>query len=277
MADWDIVALPIPDAAGVQVGVVTYGIDVTERVKHQRQTRDQRDQLADLDALKNDFVVVAAHELRTPLTIVAGNAELLADMPGLTETQRGLLDEIQVGTRRLSEIVDGLLTISHLRAGLFKPDRQPTDLKALVGAVAAAFKPRAESKLLAFETHLPDEPVVADLDEAAITRVLDHLLANALKFSMAGDRVDVSLIAGPETLRVEVADTGVGIAPAEQQRLFEPMYQVDPNLPGAGLGLTVAKGLIEAHGGRMGVASELGQGSRFWFELPATRPPSAPL
>lgn len=268
MADWDIVALPIPDAAGVPMGVVTYGLDVTERVERQRQTREQRDQLADLDTLKNDFVVVAAHELRTPLTIVAGNAELLADMPGLSDTQRGLLDEIQVGTHRLSEIVDGLLAITHLRAGLFKPDRQPVDVKALVNSLAETFKPRAEAKLLAFETHLPSEAVTAELDEAAITRVLDHLLANALKFSMAGGRVDVTLSAEPETVRVEVADTGIGIARDAQQRLFEPMYQVDPNLPGAGLGLTVAKGLVEAHGGHMGVTSEPGHGSRFWFELP---------
>lgn len=271
--NWDVSLYPIARDAGEPEGLLMFGVDVTERVMREQLQRELVSQLEDIDRLKTDFVVVAAHELRTPLTIVMGNAELLADMPGLAPEARPLLEELQAGGRRLNEIVDGLLAITQLKAGGFHLERRPTDVAALVQDAVDRHRATAEAKMLGLDLMLPEPAVEADIDPSAIGKVLDHVLTNALKFSRPGGRVLVGLQATPHGLRFEVSDNGPGISPEHARHLFEPLYQADPNQPGAGLGLTIAKGLVDAHGGAIGVESEPGSGSRFWFTLPRSPSP----
>ncbi|MNX77328.1 Alkaline phosphatase synthesis sensor protein PhoR [compost metagenome] len=138
--------------------------------------------------------------------------------------------------------------------------------------------PQAKDADLLLEAALPEAPVVLMMDAKRVGQVLLNLLGNAIKFTPAGGRITVAVIPEPAEVRVEVRDTGIGIAPEAQQQLFEKFYQVESagarGRAGVGLGLSISKALVEAHGGRIGVVSAPGKGSCFWFTIPRSLRPA---
>ncbi len=226
------------------------------------------------------FVANASHELRTPLTSIKLRVEALRngalDDPPVTER---FLAEVESEVDRLSRMVNDLLDLSRIEAGLEANLRTPVDMAALTSDVYEAFKARAERSGIhlyqTIETGLP--PILGVEDQ--LRRMLYNLVDNAIKYTPRGGRVEISLKSGsrPGTLRLAVMDSGYGIAPSHLPHVFERFYRVEATRPrfgppqGSGLGLPIAKSIAETHGGEIGVSSQLGKGSTFWVELPATR------
>jgi signal transduction histidine kinase len=241
---------------------------------HERLQAERIAHLEEMDRLKRDFLNAASHELRTPLTSIMGYAEFLEDGIGgaLTEQQHGYVSQIKDGAERLRRIVDDMLDFARLEAGTFQLTPQLTDMRALIQSEAASLLPQATEKGLSLELELPHAPVLLQADPRRVGQVLLNLLTNAIKFTPEGGRIRAGLSLKGDAVRVSVSDTGIGVAPDVQPRLFEKFFQVDPSTTreygGAGLGLAISKALIEAHGGTIGLESEPGRGSTFWFTLP---------
>jgi signal transduction histidine kinase len=228
----------------------------------------------DLARLRSNFFGLVSHELRTPLSVIVGFAEFLEDRVAgpLTALQEDYVLEIQLGAKRLEGLIDDMLDFARLEAGTFQLMPREADLCEKVREVVEAFEAQAVQHGRRLELALPTEPVVLCADHPRVGQVLINLLANALKFTREGGHVRVELEVGEREVRVRVSDDGIGIALEHQPRLFDKFYQVEPTTTrahgGAGLGLTIAKALVEAHGGTIGVKSQPGDGSTFWFTLP---------
>jgi len=270
----DGTAVPIFEEEQTVRGVLLFAMEVSARVENERLQQEQIETLRELDRLKGDFINSASHELRTPLTSITGYAEFLEDEVGgpLTMDQRAFVTQIQEGAKRLQRIVDDMLDFARLEAGSFKLVMREADLGLLVQEELAFVQPQAQEAKVTLRTELPSEPVHVSMDPSRIGQVFLNLLGNAIKFTPAGGEVAIALRNERDGVRVEVRDTGIGIAEEHLGRLFQKFFQVDPSMTrehgGAGLGLSIAKALVEAHGGRIGVTSRVGTGSTFWFTLP---------
>jgi signal transduction histidine kinase len=223
------------------------------------------------DELKNDLVATVAHQFRTPLTSLRMAVHLCAaEMVGpLTEKQADLMFAARQDCERLQAIVDDLLDLSRIQSGRLELSRGTAAPGDLVEAVVKEH--RAEAKVAGIELtgtageHLP----AIDVDRERIELVLSNLVANALKHAPRGGSIAITAVEGENCLRFEVKDTGPGIAPEYHGRIFEKFFRV-PGAAGGGvgLGLYLAREIVEAHGGRIGVESAPGLGSRFWFTVP---------
>ena len=239
---------------------------------------------------KSDFLATISHEIRTPLNSILGFAALVRDDPALSTESRRRLDLVERAGRSLAEIVNDLLDFAKVEAGRLDLRLEPVSPAALLRDAVAIVTPAAQAKGLPLSVRVEttgdgDETASLALDETRLRQVLLNLLANALKFTAEGG-VDARLTIGPARgqLRFEVTDTGIGIAPDVQARLFQRFSQADSSISrgygGAGLGLAISKALVTQMGGAIGVDSALGEGSRFWVELSAQAviPPAvAPL
>ncbi|HEY9900556.1 MAG TPA: AAA family ATPase [Pantanalinema sp.] len=232
------------------------------------------EQLKALDQMKTNFLGLVSHELRTPLTSIQGYAEFLEDgISGeLSGAQHEYVKQIKHGTLGLARLVDDLLDFARMEAGSFKLVPEPFDLAENIAETLESLSPVVQEKGLSVEMRLPDAAAPITADPGRIAQVLLNLLGNAIKFTPAGGRITLSLRAMDAEWRVEVRDTGIGIAHDHLSKLFQRFYQVDSSSTrrhgGTGLGLSIAKSIIEAHGGRIGVGSSPGEGSTFWFTLP---------
>jgi signal transduction histidine kinase/CheY-like chemotaxis protein len=223
---------------------------------------------------KSEFLATISHEIRTPLNSILGFADLVADDPGLSPDSRRRLDLIGRSGRSLVEIINDLLDFSKLEAGRMELDPQPLAPALVLRDAMAIAAPAAQSKRLALRVEVSggDEGSLFSLDETRLRQVLLNLLSNAIKFTRDG-AVTARLDLSGERLRFEVSDTGIGIAPDVQARLFQRFTQADSSISrgfgGTGLGLAISKALVSRMGGEIGVDSAPGRGSCFWVELPA--------
>jgi signal transduction histidine kinase len=238
--------------------------------------------LRELDELKTQFVNAVTHDLRTPLTSIKGFGEFLEEEVGgsLSPEQKGFVRHIQQSGRRLERLVNDLLDFARIEAGTFHLRLVRADLGAQVRENVESLQPLFRDARVALRLSVPEAPLPAWIDPERIDQVLGNLMTNAAKFTPPGGQVDVRLFAEAGGLRCEVEDTGLGIAPADFGKLFHRFSQLQAGNAkgGTGLGLSISKAIVEAHGGRIGVESELGRGSLFWFTLPDTSagPPHVP-
>jgi signal transduction histidine kinase len=230
---------------------------------------------AALDRLKSEFVGVVSHELRTPLTSIKGSVDLLLDTDTgeVNPTQRRFLSTIRRSSDRLINLVNDLLDLSRLEAGRVQLDAHPVDVRHLVedtvNSLGNLFAARKQIMHLTCDPDLP--PVMADRQR--MEQVLVNLLGNASKYTPEGGEVCVNTSSFGDRVEIAVADTGPGLSPDDQLRVFEKFYRAGDSLTqqqtGSGLGLTIARSLVELHGGALNVRSELGHGSTFAVTLPS--------
>ncbi len=231
--------------------------------------------LNQLDSLKSDFIAIASHELRTPLGLILGYASLLRDDASGPAAEQ--LEVVVQAALRLRGIIEEMVNLRMLDTGERTLQRVTFSIQELIKAVCAESESFATAKGQAISIHVPAAPLWVHADRAQITVVLNNLLTNAVKFTPHGGRIGVSASSRDNEVWVSVSDTGIGIPANDLERIFERFYQVEPHMErrhgGMGLGLAIAKGLVELHGGRIWAESVKGRGSRFTFTLPAGNSP----
>ncbi|MFN3431635.1 MAG: ATP-binding protein [Candidatus Sericytochromatia bacterium] len=237
----------------------------------------QNEELRQLDTMKDQFLSIISHELRTPINAIMGFGSVLDDeiVGALNAEQHLYLQKMLTGSDHLLSLVDELLDLSRIQAGQLMLERGPVDLRELIEQSIAGILPLAEKKRLRLISHIPDGLPTARVDGRRVNQVLINLINNAIKFTPDEGTITVRARLADHGLLVEVEDTGIGISVPDMARLFQRFNQVDTSYirksGGVGLGLAISKGLVEAHGGTIGVRSEPGRGSTFWFTLPIPR------
>ncbi len=222
---------------------------------------------------KSQFLANMSHELRTPLNAILGYTQLIVnriygDVP---DKIADALSRIDASGRHLLALINDVLDLSKIEAGQLKLSVKPFGIRELVREVVAAMLPLAEAKGLRLTASVPGDLPTATGDERRMKQVFINLIGNAIKFTERGN-VAIDVVHKDDRVTVRVADTGPGIAPADQARIFEEFQQADSSITrekgGTGLGLAIVKRIVGLHGGTVGLESVLGQGSSFWLTIP---------
>jgi signal transduction histidine kinase len=221
--------------------------------------------------MKSKFVSTASHEFRTPLATMLSSAELLehySESLGQDE-KRNLLQTIQSSAKRMSEMIDDVLTLGRAESGVLKLNLGPTNLRELCGRVVAEFR-IAQGKHHVITLDDRFDRLEAMMDERLLRHILNNLLSNAVKYSPQGSEVKFVLERRDENAAIEIQDRGIGIPPEDQPRMFESFHRASnvDNRPGTGLGLAIVKKAVELHGGEISLQSAVGDGTRFTVVLP---------
>jgi len=271
--------------------IIGYMVDISQRKQAEIQLQETNKQLAASNEqltratrLKDEFLANMSHELRTPLNAILGISEGLQDQVfgAINERQRQSLQTIERSGTHLLELINDILDLSKIEAGQMQLECIPVTINQLCQSSLAFIKQQAFQKQI--QLHVQIQPNLPDLlvDERRIRQVLINLLNNAVKFTLEGGSVTLFVTRkehSPDFIRIAVIDTGIGIAPDNISKLFQPFVQIDSSLSrkytGTGLGLSLVKRIVEMHGGQVDVSSEIGVGSSFFVDLPCTNTPSS--
>lgn len=254
-------AVPLKDERGVLMGKVAVFHDIT--------------QFKEVDRLKSEFISQVSHELRTPLTSIKGYIDNLRDgVAGtLLEKQQHYLDRMAKNADHLVRLITDLLDVSRIELGKMALNLTNLSLRDLIAEVINSLRPIAAEKRLEIVVKEVEAGTQIRGDYAKLEQVIVNLLDNAIKFTSPGGRITIAMQHDAQFLKTSIRDTGVGIPLEKRSQIFDRFYRIEQESPskvnGTGLGLYIAKNLIEMHGGRIWVTSEVGKGSEFSFILPA--------
>jgi signal transduction histidine kinase len=245
----------------------------TELQERNREVEHKSQELAAASQHKSEFLANMSHELRTPLNAIIGFSEVLVDrmFGDLSDKQDEYLRDIHASGQHLLSLINDILDLSKIEAGRMELEPADFDLPTVIDNALILVRERAGRRGVTLEPAIDDRIGVIRGDERKVKQVLLNLLSNAIKFTPEGGRVDVHATARGEMVEVSVIDTGIGIAPEDQEAVFEEFRQVGPatkKIEGTGLGLALSRKFVELHGGRLSVESRVGAGSTFTFTLP---------
>lgn len=251
----------VRDAAGAVLCYEGTAQDVTER--------------RGIQQMKSDFVSFATHQLRTPLSGIKWLLELVAHEPDVPAEARGLIADARESADRLTRLVNDMLNIARLEGRNLKVAFAPTSLPEVTDAVLSELQPLLQAKQLRLTVGRGDEVPRVQADAKLVAEVVTNLISNAITYTPAGGDIQIRMTREDDQLRWSVRDTGIGIPEAARPRIFERFYRAENALTaspeGTGLGLALARLIIEGHGGRVGFESVAGEGSTFFFTLPFVR------
>lgn len=269
-----ITGRPLRGDDGTLKGGVVVLHDITLQKRAQEALLRAKEEAERTSKFKDQFLSTMSHELRTPLNAVLGFSDLLADerYGPLNEKQRRYIDHIHTGGKHLLSLISDILDLSKIEAGRMELALESLTVEGAFAEVLSVMQPLADKKSQLLSANA--EPGLAvRADATRFKQVLLNLLGNAVKFTPNGGRIELAARLTDGKVRVEVRDNGPGIPPDEQQRIFEAFYRLcefGKKNEGTGLGLAITQRLVELHGGQLGLDSQLGQGSCFYFSLPAT-------
>lgn len=255
---------PLPDMEGRTMGAVILMHDITDFVE--------------LDRMKSDFISIVSHELKTPLTSIKGFVRLMAAerVGPITDKQRHYLDVVQRQTESLTLLINDLLDLSRIEAGIIEVRHEPVRLAEVIATVMQQLDNLAQEKSITLNTDIPHDLPALNGDGERLGQVFTNLVHNAIKFTPEKGTVTVRAIAAGGECVVRVSDTGIGISPQDLPRIFDKFYQVDSSSTrhqsGTGLGLSICRQLVNAHGGEMWASSTKGKGATFTIVLPIFEP-----
>jgi len=263
--DLDLVATLAGElAAGLQ------RIRLQEEIFAERASREKADEL---NRMKTEFISSVSHELRTPMGSLQGLAELLGSGRVTDEARRERLLQLMAGEAgRLSRFVHNVLDFGKIEQDAKQYDIKPAAVQPVIREVVELFRSGTPDEGVVLRTELPEEPVVLEIDQDALRQALLNLIDNAIKYSRERKEVTVRLIPGEESVEIQVEDHGMGIEPGDRDRVFEAFFRsargTRQNPKGVGLGLSIVKHIMDAHGGRVGLRSEPGEGATFSLIFP---------
>jgi signal transduction histidine kinase len=238
------------------------------------QLKTAYDELNQLDQMKSNFIAIAAHELRTPLSLILGYAMYLrAEASGETEEQ---LDIVLQGAMRLRSLIDDMVNLREVEAGESVLELEMFPLQTMISSALDDMRPLIDAKKQSVHVNLPKEVVMVEADRGRMSVALTNLLSNAIKFTDQGKRIGIRAGQLDDSVWFTVWDTGIGIPKDKMSRIFDRFYQIEPSLArhyeGMGLGLSIAKAMVDLHHGRIQVKSKEGQGSAFTVTIPLRHP-----
>jgi signal transduction histidine kinase len=247
-----------------------------ENVRLFNELQEANRQLAAASQHKSEFLANMSHELRTPMNAILGFSEVLSErmFGDLNAKQEEYLKDIHASGQHLLSLINDILDLSKVEAGRMELELTDFDLPAALERAVMLVRERAERRSIVVDTKLDGGLGQVRADERKVRQVALNLLSNAIKFTPEGGRIEVAAVPRDEWVEVSVSDTGIGIAPEDQQKVFEEFRQVgtaDKKAEGTGLGLALSRKFIELHGGRIWITSETGRGSTFTFTLPVRR------
>ncbi len=250
-----------------EIDIIGINFDITELKEIEMKLIEARDKAEEADHLKSAFLANMSHEIRTPLNAIVGFSGLLADSEDLEERQE-YLTLVEKNNELLLQLISDILDLSKIEAGTFDFTLAPVDINMMCEDLVRALKMKTpEGVELVFEPSLPDCRMVSDRNR--LHQVISNFVNNAIKFTSTGEiRVAYQMEDG--RIRFSVTDTGIGISQNKQQEIFERFVKLNTFVNGTGLGLSICKSIVEQLGGTIGVESEEGKGSCFWFVLPVT-------
>jgi len=241
-----------------------------KNVHLERKVRMARIELAELERLKTDFIAITSHELRTPLGLILGHATFLKEL--IDKEYEAQLDTIVKNATRLKEIVENLSDVDNVQTGSARVRSNKVSMTRIAEDVVLTFQDEAKSKNITLIKEWGNSPYYIEADGVKINIALSNLVKNALQFTDSGGAVNINVEEESGYIKVSVHDNGVGIPTRDLSKVFDRFFQVEEHLTrkhgGMGLGLSVAKSMVELHGGRIWVESVEGQGSTFIFLLP---------
>ena len=258
------IASPFLDENGQTLGTVYLFDDITRE--------------KEIDQMKSDFISLVSHELRTPLTSIIGFVSFILDgkAGAINDRQRNSLTRVQRQSKRLAALINDLLDISRIESGRIQMEQAPISILDIVTQRIEEIRPQADEKSIQLDMTAPESVPQIFGDEARMGQVFTNLIGNAIKFTPNNGEVSVKVEADGNLLHVEVIDTGPGIPPEERQKIFDKFYQLSDistrQQGGSGLGLSISKSIVEAHGGKLWIDDgNQGKGSNFQFVLPLVR------
>lgn len=266
-------ALPTTEAP---IFMREYSQQLVQRLEdHVRELEATNERLLKLDRAKNEFLATVSHELRTPLTVIHGYTDLLnlQALGPLNDGQREAIELIRRNSYRLLRHINDLIYLQQVRSSQL--DLQQVDLRSMVQSICNDMQPQVDAHQHTLQRAMyPDQanqPLLMLVDSLGIDHAVRHLLENAIVYTPKGGVISVAVQQSERDINIIIRDTGIGIAPADQERVFEPFVRLDETLAsvgGAGLGLVIARHVAQAHGGRVAVESVLGVGSTFTLRIP---------
>jgi len=259
------------DTAGRALRMTGVNVDIDDRKRAEVELLAAVQREKELSEMKSKFVSTASHEFRTPLATMLSSAELLEHYSeSLSPAEKvNLLQTIQGGAKRMSEMIDDVLTLGRAESGVLKLNLGPTNLRELCASVVSEFRiAQGKEHVITLDDRF--DRVEATMDERLLRHILNNLLSNAVKYSPPGSEVTLSLARREEQAVIEIQDRGIGIPLEDQPRMFESFHRASnvENRPGTGLGLAIVKKAVELHGGEISLSSAVGSGTRFTVMLP---------
>ena len=263
---------PVRNTAGAIVGASKIARDITEQKRLVRQLSEANERLSQADRMKVEFISTLSHELRTPLNAIVGWVQMLKEGATREETQEGLA-VIERNIRVQSQLINDLLDMSRIESGKLSLDIQRIDLPTAITAAIDSIRPTAVTKDVRVTSAFASVNGIVMGDKNRLQQIIWNLLTNAIKFTPKGGRIHVTLARVNSHVEIAVADNGVGISPEYLPHIFERFSQADASSTrrhgGLGLGLSIAKHLVELHGGTISARSEgVGRGTTFRVDLP---------
>ncbi len=291
----EINKLPLYDLKGEVIGILGTYQDITERKQAEEELQHTNQELIRATKLKDEFLANMSHELRTPLNAILGLTEALQEeiYGDINDLQIQALQTVEKSGNHLLELINDILNLAKIEAGQVELNYSSASISSLCASSLNFIKQQATKKQIQIDMHLQPNLPEIQLDERRIKQVLINILNNAVKFTANGGHIKLEATKlshvsehtqehTQEYLQISITDTGIGISPENIQKLFKPFIQIDSALnrkyEGTGLGLSLAKQIIELHGGTIGITSEIGVGSCFTIELPINHiePPPPP-
>jgi signal transduction histidine kinase len=225
----------------------------------------------EMDQLKSELIATVSHDLKQPLAVMNGYLELLLMHGRMDETGNGFIDMVRKSVQSMRQLIDDLLDLAKIESGIHL-HLEPVDAQALIIECIDALKPVITNKNMVVKTDFPPNLPLLMADQSRMRQILINLIGNAVKYTQPDGQVQIICERRDQVLRILIQDNGMGISPEDQSHIFERFYRVrrpeTDSIEGTGLGLAIVKSLVEAHNGKIGLESRLGEGTTFHVSLP---------